>query len=280
MARHLPARAAQTREYRHSTACWDESIAAHFGLSGDRPGVHAKVPRPFASQPPAEKTPDVFDRRDLDCREGMYRDVLPLAADQPPASVGTASPDGAARLTSDLAPPDGVDFDVIIGPHDEHGAVAVAYKFASLDDATAYRRLTEDRVAVALVRVAREHVEPLLAAGQPAPQARGGGGRQGSSASSRERALDTDTHDKALPPKFMKVADYAAHTGYSKRTIENFVREGLPTVGKRRLLRIDVEPADKWIRGRAAREDDEQDAVEQEARDDARRGSRRGGPRG
>jgi hypothetical protein len=238
------------------------------------------MPRPFSTQPPAEKTPDAFDRRDLDCKEGMDSDLPPFEADRPPVSVGTALPDGASHLTADTTPSDGVDFDVIIGPLEEDGAVAVAYRFASLDDATAYRRLTEDRVAVALVRVAREHVEPLLAAGQPAPQARGGGGRQGSSASSRERALDTDTHDKALPPKFMKVADYAAHTGYSKRTIENFVREGLPTVGKRRLLRIDVEPADKWIRGRAAREDDEQDAVEQEARDDARRGSRRGGPRG
>ena len=72
--------------------------------------------------------------------------------------------------------------------------------------------------------------------------------------------------------KFMKVATYAARTGYSARTIETFITEGLPTVGQRRLRRVDVEPADEWIRNRAARERDDQDSVEREARDDARRG--------
>jgi phage terminase Nu1 subunit (DNA packaging protein) len=72
-------------------------------------------------------------------------------------------------------------------------------------------------------------------------------------------------------PKFMKAKEYAARVGYSVRTIENFIGEGLPTVGKGRLRRVDVEPADEWIRNRAAREDDEQDAVAQEARVDARR---------
>jgi hypothetical protein len=163
----------------------------------------------------------------------------------------------------------------------------VSLDFASLSDAMAYERLTEDRAIAKVVQtaLAREHSEPSPLLPPAAEALIGSEDRKGSLASPAE---DTGPAPReaasrgspALPLTFMKIADYAARTGYSKRTIENFVREGLPTVGKRRLCRIDVEPADEWIRKRAAREDDEQDAVEQEARDDARRGSRRGGPRG
>ncbi|MGO9000318.1 MAG: hypothetical protein ACLQVI_43890 [Polyangiaceae bacterium] len=72
-------------------------------------------------------------------------------------------------------------------------------------------------------------------------------------------------------PKFMKIAAYAARTGYSTRTIETFIGEGLPTVGERLLRRVDVEPADEWIRTQATRERDDQDAIIEEAREDARR---------
>jgi hypothetical protein len=70
----------------------------------------------------------------------------------------------------------------------------------------------------------------------------------------------------------MKIKEYAARTGYSQRTIENFMTEGLPTVGEHRLRRVDVEPADEWIRNRAASDRDERDGFEREVRDDARRG--------
>ena len=76
------------------------------------------------------------------------------------------------------------------------------------------------------------------------------------------------------PAKFMKIAAYARRTGYSVRTIENFLIEGLPTVGERRLRRVDVEAADEWIRGRVVRDREGRDAVEEEAREDARRGGR------
>jgi hypothetical protein len=78
----------------------------------------------------------------------------------------------------------------------------------------------------------------------------------------------------APPVKFMKIADYARRTGYSVRTVENFLVEGLPSVGERRLRRVDVEAADEWIRGRAARDQADHDAFEEDARRDARRGGR------
>jgi hypothetical protein len=77
--------------------------------------------------------------------------------------------------------------------------------------------------------------------------------------------------DLSATQKFMKIAAYATRTGYSTRTIETFIGEGLPTVGERRLRRVDVEPADEWIRTQAPRERDAQDAIIDEARKDARR---------
>lgn len=58
---------------------------------------------------------------------------------------------------------------------------------------------------------------------------------------------------------------------YSQRTIENFIDEGLPTVAQRRLLRVDVEPADEWIRTLKARRQRGHDDIEDHARRDARR---------
>jgi hypothetical protein len=97
-------------------------------------------------------------------------------------------------------------------------------------------------------------------------------GRPDTGAMSNMTAVPGAAGPEAPPSKFMKVASYAARTGYSTRTIETFITEGLPTVGQRRLRRVDVEPADEWIRNRAAHERDDQDSVEREARDDARRG--------
>ena len=47
---------------------------------------------------------------------------------------------------------------------------------------------------------------------------------------------------------FCTLAKYAARTGLSRGRIETLLRAGLPSVGKRAGLRIDVERADAWIR--------------------------------
>jgi hypothetical protein len=70
------------------------------------------------------------------------------------------------------------------------------------------------------------------------------------------------------PPRkiFMTVSEYAAHVGFSKRTIENLIGRGLPLSGSGRLRRVPVVEADAWLReGRA------EDALERRARLDARR---------
>jgi hypothetical protein len=191
-------------------------------------------------------------------------------------------PDGSEGTESDAPPLRGVPLNIVIHGHKGDGQPArVSLDFASLSDAMAYERVTEERAIAAVVRtaLAREHAEALPVASPAAEPLIGPEGRNGSLAS---RTEDTGPAPKQTgsgggpalpPPTFMKIREYAARTGYSKRTIENFMDEGLPTVGKGRLRRVDVEPADEWIRNRAAREQDEQDAVEKEAREDARRGS-------
>jgi hypothetical protein len=135
---------------------------------------------------------------------------------------------------------------------------------ASLD-AEALAATVADRVVERLAEQRRAPTEESRPASKPlmAPA----GPDVGPASSSASVSYDSNTTQK-----FMKVATYAARTGYSTRTIETFITEGLPTVGQRRLRRVDIEPADEWIRKRAAHERDAQDSVEREARDDARRG--------
>ena len=67
----------------------------------------------------------------------------------------------------------------------------------------------------------------------------------------------------------MTVGEYAAHTRFSKRAIENFIREGLPLEGTGRRRRIPVNEADAWRKGlgqRAVREE-----IERLARANARK---------
>ena len=51
---------------------------------------------------------------------------------------------------------------------------------------------------------------------------------------------------------FATVANYAHRVGFSRRSIENMIRDGLPTIGVGSGLRIDVERADAWVRLRRA----------------------------
>jgi hypothetical protein len=68
---------------------------------------------------------------------------------------------------------------------------------------------------------------------------------------------------QARERSFMSVGAYAERIGVSLRSAWNLVREGLPTVGKGRLRRVDVAAADAWMRAggsdgaaaRAARRD-------------------------
>jgi hypothetical protein len=70
---------------------------------------------------------------------------------------------------------------------------------------------------------------------------------------------------------FMRARDYAAHVSVSERTVWNLIARGLPTIGKGRSRRIDVERADLWLRNERAAVDD---SVEQSARESARRAAR------
>lgn len=56
-------------------------------------------------------------------------------------------------------------------------------------------------------------------------------------------------------PVFMKVAQYAKRRGYSRSTIQLYLKQGMPSVNGRGGRRVDVRAADEWIRmGAGARE--------------------------
>jgi hypothetical protein len=214
----------------------------------------------------------------------MDSDVPPFDADRPEPAAGVA-PRSPENVGGELEAADGVDFDITIGPCGDDGAIPVAYEFANGEDCDKYHRLIRERAIAAVVRTA-------LALGVTEPSI-------SPAAHDDARAVDpnalavavaecviwrlveqhvrlipeiTGAPPHVAPQKFIKIAEYARRTGYSTRTIETFISEGLPTVGARRLRRVDVEPADEWIRNRATLERDDQDSVEREARDDARRG--------
>ena len=126
--------------------------------------------------------------------------IPPLAAN---TSGGSVTSNGLASGGGDFAPPDTVDFDVVIGACDEDGAVSVAYKFASVDEAIAYNRLIQARAIDAVVRtaLAREHVGPSLPT-QPAQPARPLGleGRRRSGDSSSGKVAHPDYYDQNTSP--------------------------------------------------------------------------------
>lgn len=77
-----------------------------------------------------------------------------------------------------------------------------------------------------------------------------------------------ETRWKELQPEaaFMKVADYADRVGVCKRTVENWISDGLPIVGAGRLRRVPVDEADTWFRNLGKDED-----IVERARQKARR---------
>jgi len=165
------------------------------------------------------------------------------------------APDPAGGRSGDseaLAP----DFEVLLD--DPPGPIVDEFK--SIEERIAHQRQRVDREIAALVRLA------LLA--HPATEGPPVAPAESVSVAASPPPL-------GLPaPEFMKVDEYATRVGYSPRTIANFIREGLPTVGRRRLLRIDVEAADEWIRTLRARRQEARDSIAQEAREAARRPSR------
>jgi hypothetical protein len=56
---------------------------------------------------------------------------------------------------------------------------------------------------------------------------------------------------------FAKLGAYAKRVGLSLRTLRDLIDEGLPTIGSGRLRRVDVEAADRWLRGRAPRSEND-----------------------
>ena len=66
--------------------------------------------------------------------------------------------------------------------------------------------------------------------------------------------------------RFLKVADYADHRRFSKRTVENLIRLGMPISGHGKLRRVEVAVADAWVAENAGL-----DPIDREARRAARK---------
>ena len=149
------------------------------------------------------------------------------------------------------------DFEVLLD--DQPGLIVDEFK--SIEERIAHQGRRLDREIAALVRLASILMAHPSTGGPVAP--------------AESVSVAANPPPLGLPaPEFMKVDEYATRVGYSPRTIANFIREGLPTVGRRRLLRIDVEAADEWIRTLRARRQEARDSIAQEAREAARRPSR------
>ena len=60
--------------------------------------------------------------------------------------------------------------------------------------------------------------------------------------------------EKAAPPErvYLRVAQFCERHGVSKRTTTKFLSEGLPHVGRGKLLRIPVLQGDAWIASRGS----------------------------
>jgi hypothetical protein len=51
-----------------------------------------------------------------------------------------------------------------------------------------------------------------------------------------------------LEARWMRIADFAKRVGYSRTTIQNWVKAGMPAVETARGHRIEVRPAEEWIK--------------------------------
>ncbi len=47
---------------------------------------------------------------------------------------------------------------------------------------------------------------------------------------------------------FVSVSEYADRIGVCKRTVENWIKKGLPLIGSGKSRRVPVDEADKWMR--------------------------------
>lgn len=50
---------------------------------------------------------------------------------------------------------------------------------------------------------------------------------------------------------FMRVEEYAARRGFSRKSVERWIRSGMPSLGEGVGRRVDVERADAWLRARS-----------------------------
>jgi excisionase family DNA binding protein len=71
-------------------------------------------------------------------------------------------------------------------------------------------------------------------------------------------------------PIYLATARYAARLGVSRWTVARLVRDGLPTVGRGRLRRVDVAAADAWLKRRDTSGETAIGGIEQRARRAAR----------
>jgi hypothetical protein len=56
-----------------------------------------------------------------------------------------------------------------------------------------------------------------------------------------------------IEPKFLKVTDYAKRAGVSRSTVQAWVKRGMPHAPAPHGARIEVGPADEWLRQGGAR---------------------------
>ena len=60
--------------------------------------------------------------------------------------------------------------------------------------------------------------------------------------------LSTDTRVVAAPePRYMRVVDFAARVGYSRTTVQSWIRAGMPALRAGRGHRVDVRAAEAWL---------------------------------
>jgi len=87
--------------------------------------------------------------------------------------------------------------------------------------------------------------------------------------------LGIERAPEPTPEQYMKVKQYADYARYSKSSIENFIKEGMPLAGKGTRRRVCVAEADQWLRQNRGRPEDDAASgattdVGERARQDAR----------
>lgn len=78
-------------------------------------------------------------------------------------------------------------------------------------------------------------------------------------------------HDSQTGPAFLSRRRYARRADYAVRTIDKFLRQGLPHTGEGKLLRIPVADADRWLLAHLSEVHDDTDATIAEATANAKR---------